>query len=174
MVNTLKGQDANQKDLDRLEQQSQKNLMRFNKYIVLDLDQGNPRCQYKLGDERTEHSPVKKGLGGTGGWETEHEPVMCPHSPESQLYPGCIKRSMVSSLREMILPLCSVLRPHLEYHIQLWSPQCRRNKDLLEYIQRRDTKIIIGMCIRTIRSGPEPVIEHLVKSFGQPREHSCK
>ena len=28
----------------------------------------------------------------------------------------------------MILPLCSVLvRPHLEYCIQMWSPQYRRN-----------------------------------------------
>ena len=27
-------------------------------------------------------------LLGTGGWQAGYEPAMCPHSPESQLYPG--------------------------------------------------------------------------------------
>ena len=58
----------------------------------------------------------------------------------------CIKRSMASRSREVILPLCSVvLRPHVKYSIHLWSPQCRRDMDLLECIQKRATKIIQGM-----------------------------
>jgi len=48
---------------------------------------------------------------------------------------------MASSQREVILLVCSVLmRPHLEYCIQMWSPQYRRDVDLLESIQRRATK----------------------------------
>ena len=59
---------------------------------------------------------------------------------------GCIKRSMASRVREVILPLCSVLlRPHLEYCVQMWSLQYRRDVDLLECIQRRATKMIQGM-----------------------------
>ena len=58
---------------------------------------------------------------------------------------GCIKRSMASRVREVILPLCSVLvRPHLEYCIQIWSPQYRRDIDLLECIWWRATKMIQG------------------------------
>ena len=59
---------------------------------------------------------------------------------------GCIKRSVVSRSREVVLHLCSALvRPQLEYCIQVWSPQYRRDMDVLERVHRRATKIIHGM-----------------------------
>ena len=48
--------------------------------------------------------------------------------------------------QDVILPLYSELvRPHLECCIQIWSPQYRRDMDLLECVQRRATKMIQGM-----------------------------
>ena len=59
---------------------------------------------------------------------------------------GCIKRSVASRVREVILSICSALvRPHLEYCIQMWSPQYRRDKDVLECIQKGETKMIQGL-----------------------------
>ena len=46
---------------------------------------------------------------------------------------GCTKSSLASRSREGILPLCyTLVRPHLESCIQLWSPQHRKDMELLE------------------------------------------
>jgi len=52
---------------------------------------------------------------------------------------GCIKRSVVSRLREVVLPLCSALvRPHLESCVQFEiSSEFKKDRDLLERVQWR-------------------------------------
>jgi len=39
----------------------------------------------------------------------------------------------------------SFVKSHLEYSIQAWSPYLRKDIDVLEKIQRRATKLVIGM-----------------------------
>jgi len=61
---------------------------------------------------------------------------------------------MARRSREVILPLYSTLvRPHLEYLIQLCSPLRRKNMDQLEQAQGRATKMTRSLEHLSMRKG---------------------
>ena len=57
-----------------------------------------------------------------------------------------IRRNITYKDKRFIVPLYkAIVRPHLEYCIQAWSPYLRKDIDMLEKIQRRATKLIPGL-----------------------------
>ncbi|KAK4822655.1 hypothetical protein QYF61_018607 [Mycteria americana] len=145
VADTLVGQGTIQRDIDRLERWARLNLMKFNKAKckVLHLGWGNPKDRYRLGDEWIERSPVEKDWGVLVDGKLN---MSQQSAQKANRILGCIKRSVASRSREVIVPLClALVRPHLEYCIQLWSPQRKKHMDLLERVQRRAMKMIRGL-----------------------------
>ncbi len=60
---------------------------------------------------------------------------------------GFINRNFSFKNKDIILPLyISLIRPHLEYAVQFWSPHHAKDIAKLEAVQRRATKMIT--CLR--------------------------
>ncbi|GAB0204192.1 hypothetical protein GRJ2_002884800 [Grus japonensis] len=59
---------------------------------------------------------------------------------------GCIKKSMASRSREVLLPIYfALMRPHLEFCVQFWAPQFKKDRELLERVPWRAARMIRGL-----------------------------
>ena len=122
--------------------------MRFNKarYRVLHLGRGNPRYLYNLGEDLLESSPAERTWGVLVDKELDMWQQRALVARKANYVLDCIKKGVASREREVIVPPYSgLVRPHLEYCVQAWGPQYRKDVKLLEYVQRRATEMIRGL-----------------------------
>ncbi|KAM3675667.1 triadin isoform 20-T20 [Ammospiza maritima maritima] len=146
-VNTLEGRNNTQKDLVRFERWAQVILMKFNnaKCEVLHLVWRSPKNSFRLGREwketragETDLGPVHENLDMTQQCVLEVKKAVC--------ILGCIKSSVASTSKEVILSLYSALvRPQLEYCVQDWEPEHKKDVDMLEQVQEGVIKLSPGL-----------------------------
>ncbi|TRZ14816.1 hypothetical protein HGM15179_012290 [Zosterops borbonicus] len=111
--------------------------MKFNKgkCRVLHLGRNDPKYQHRLGTDLLESSSAEKDLGVLVGDKLAMS-QQCPCGQEGQWDLGvhweeCGQKAEGGDPA----PLLSPGEAHLECCVQLWAPQCKRERELLERVQ---------------------------------------
>ena len=101
--------------------------------------------QYRLQDEPAGEELCGEGPGCPGRQQASDDQCALVAKKANGIL-GYIKMSMASRSKQVILPLCSVpVRPHLEFRVQFWTAWYKKDRCLLEGVQRWATKMIKGL-----------------------------
>ena len=144
----VNGKEVLQNDLDAVRDWASKWKMEFNvdKCKIMHLGRRNPKHTYKMGESNLTETTEEKDLGVLIDCELDFGKHIKEIVNKANRMVGMIKIGFTYLDKDMFMNLYPVLvRPLLEYCVQVWSPNKQKDIDLLEGVQRRATKAVPGL-----------------------------
>jgi len=146
-VDTKEEADVLRKDIEGLHRWAEEWQMMFNteKCSVMHMGKTNKKFQYEMGGTILRETEEERDLGVIVNNSNKPSRQCAEAAKKANKVLGMIKRTIVSREKEIMLELYkSLVRPNLEYCVQVWCPYLRQDVEKLEKIQRRATKMIKG------------------------------
>ena len=130
VVKTRRDCEELQKDLSKLEEWAAKWQMRFNvgKCKVMHIGAKNPNFKYRLTGSELSVTDQERDLGVLVDSSMKVSTQCAAAVKKANSMLGIIRKGIENKTANIILPLYkSMVRPHLEYCVQFWSPHLQKN-----------------------------------------------
>ena len=147
-INNYTDSQLLQKDLDTLTKWTDDWLLSFNesKCSVLHFGANNNLFNYTLHGQQLDSPAFEKDLGVHISTDLKSKVHIGKITAKANSILGLIRSTFrfldVNMMKSLYL---SLIRPHLEYAAQIWSPHYQYDIDKLESIQKRATKMPLAM-----------------------------
>ena len=150
-VPTPELRDKLQQCIDKMMEWTDTWLLRFNtsKCKVLHIGKNNPQYDYYMTDgnsrNKLDSTVAEKDLGVIIDPNLDFDNHISATVKKANRLSGMLMRNITYKHKDIILPLYkSLIRSVLEYGNPVWNPHLRKHINLIEGVQRRITKCIIG------------------------------
>ena len=147
-VDSISGKEELQDSIDRLQKWSEDWQIKFNstKCKVLHIGKNNPKYEYFMNGMKLEETTAEKDLGVVVDSNLTFDVHVNETVKKANRLCGMINTYVHLKKPFIMAPLFKTLvRPILEYGNCVWNSNLRKHVDLVEGVQRRYTKRIIGL-----------------------------
>ena len=137
--------DEMQKDIEHLQNWAEDWQMRYNadKCGVMHLGYHNTCHTYHMGNTNLKETKEEKDLGIMIHKSLKVSQQCAAAAKKGNRALGMIKRNFAYRSKDIMVKLYkSLVRPHLDYAMQVWSPHLEKDKKTIEKVQARATKLI--------------------------------
>lgn len=145
---TLSDKKQLQSDIDNLYKWSNDWLLKFHpdKCLAMKLGSNNIDLTYTMGDHKLGESACEKDLGVHIDSKLTFDSHINSAVNKANKILAITKRTFEYMDPEIFcLIFKSMVRPHLEYAAPIWSPHTMKQKEIIENVQRRATKLVPGL-----------------------------
>uniref|UniRef100_K7F1Z4 Reverse transcriptase domain-containing protein n=1 Tax=Pelodiscus sinensis TaxID=13735 RepID=K7F1Z4_PELSI len=137
-----------QEDLTKLSDWATKWQMKCNvdKCKVMHIGKNNPNYRYSMmrANLATTNQERDRGVIVDSSLKTSTQSAAAVKKANRML--GIIRKGIENKTQNILLPLYkTMVHPHLEYCVQMWSPHLKKDLLALERVQKRATKVIRGL-----------------------------